>query len=141
MKRAAAAVLAAAALAGCMTSTVSRKAEGSPGDGGAEHVLAVDVENTGWYLLDFIPVLCGDPHGVNRISTVLFRDTLTLQNNLDELMRIVDREPECRIGTVVSHEESENLWVFIVTRHGYHTSATLLKKQAEPEPPGSGGGE
>ena len=131
MKGVASALFAAAALSGCMTTTVSRQAEGMPGEGGGEHVLLVDIENTGWYLLDFIPIVCGDPHGVNKFSTVFFRDTLTLQNNLDELLRIVHREPGTVLGNVVSHEESESMWVFLVTRHGYHTSATLLRKRPE----------
>ena len=66
---------------------------------------------------------------MNETSSVFFRDTLLLQNNLDELMRIAQREGTYTIGSVVSHEERESVWVLILSRHGYHTSATLMRKR------------
>lgn len=117
------------ALAGCMTSEISRTPEGVAGDGSEAHLLTVDIENVGWYLFDFIPLLCGDPQGVNRVSSVFFSDTLTLQNNIDELMRISQREGTYTIGSVMSHEVSESVWIFFVSRHAFHTSATLMKKK------------
>jgi hypothetical protein len=119
--------LLALAFAGCMTSETSRTPSGVPGDGEYSHLLTVDIENTGWYLFDMIPLLCGNPHGVNRCSTVFFHDTLNLQNNLDELTRIVQREGAYTIGSLMSHEVSESVWIFFVSRHAYHTSATLMK--------------
>ena len=116
------------AFAGCMTSEVSRTCEGVAGDGGETHLLMADIENVGWYLFDIIPILCGDPQGVNKVSSVLFENTLTLQNNLDELMRIAQREGTYTIGSVMSHETEESVWVFVLSRHSYHTSATLMKK-------------
>lgn len=117
------------AMAGCMTSEISYTPDGVPGDGDQEHLMTVDIENVGWYLFDFIPILCGDPHHVNEVSSVFFRDTLTLQNNLDELMRIAQREGTYTIGSMMSHEVSESVWVIILSRHAYHTSATLMRKQ------------
>ena len=117
------------AMAGCMTSEISYTPDGVPGDGDQEHLMTVDIENVGWYLFDFIPIFCGNPDGVNKVSSCLFRDTLTLQNNIDELTRIIQREGAYQIGSIISHEESENVWVFLVTRHGYHTNATLMRKQ------------
>lgn len=122
-------ILATVAFAGCMTSEISRTPNGMEGDGGETHLLTVDIENVGWYLFDFIPILCGDPHHVNEVSSVFFRDTLTLQNNLDELMRIAQREGTYTIGSMMSHEVSESVWVIILSRHAYHTSATLMRKQ------------
>ena len=129
MKRIALIAFAALAFSGCMTSEISRATEGVPGDGGEDHLLSVDIENVGWYLFDSIPLLCGNPQGVNEASSVVFRNTLTLQNNLDELMRIVQREGSYTIGSVMSHEVSESVWVFVVSRHGFHTSATLMRKK------------
>ena len=120
--------IAMAAMSGCMTSEISRTPNGVDGDGQETHLLTVDIENVGWYLFDWIPLLCGDPQHVNEVSSVLFEDTLTLQNNLDELMRIVQREGSYTIGSIMSHEVSESVWVILVSRHGYHTSATLMRK-------------
>ena len=119
--------LLALACAGCLTSEVSRTMEGVPGDGAMAHSITVDIENSGWYLLNCIPLFCGDPHGLDRCSTTLFRDTLTLQTNLDALCRVIEREQGYALGTVFSHEESESYLTFIVVRHGYHTCATLMK--------------
>lgn len=129
MKRAFAIASVVLSLTGCMTSEISRTPCGAPGDGDDSHHLTVDIENTGWYLFDFIPLLCGDPNGVNQCSTKVFRNTLTLQNNMNELMRIVQQEGTYTIGSIMSHEESESVWVFFVSRHGYHTSATLMQKR------------
>lgn len=120
--------LALAAMSGCMTSEISRTPNGVEGDGSETHLVTVDIENVGWYLFDIIPILCGDPQHVNEASSVFFRDTLLLQNNIDELMRIAQREGSYTIGSIVSHEERESVWVLIMSRHGYHTSATLMRK-------------
>ena len=128
MKKIAFVLAMCAAFAGCMTSEVSRTPNGVDGDGNETHLLTVDIENVGWYLFNWIPIMCGDPQNVNGVSTVFFSDTLTLQNNLDELMRIAQREGTYKIGSVLSHEETESVWIILLTRHGYHTSATLMRK-------------
>ena len=99
-----AAMVCALALAGCMTSEVSRTPDGVAGDGDRDHLLTVD------------------------ISSCIFKDTLTLQNNIDELTRIVQREGAYEIGSIISHEETESVWLLLLTRHGYHTSATLMRR-------------
>ena len=123
-----AAMVCALVLAGCMTSEVSHTADGVAGDGDRDHLLTVDIENVGWYLFDFIPIFCGNPDGVNKVSSCIFKDTLTLQNNIDELTRIVQREGAYEIGSIISHEETESVWILLLTRHGYHTSATLMRR-------------
>ena len=117
------------AFAGCMTSEISRTTNGVEGDGPESHLLTVEVENVGWYMFDYIPLLCGDPQGVNKVSSVMFKNTLTIQNNLDELMRIAQREGSYTLGSMMSYETSESVWVFFVSRHAYHTSATLMRKR------------
>lgn len=123
-----AAMVCALVLAGCMTSEVSHTPDGVAGDGDMDHLLTVDIENVGWYLFDFIPIFCGNPDGVNKVSSCIFKDTLTLQNNIDELTRIVQREGAYEIGSIISHEETESVWILLLTRHGYHTSATLMRR-------------
>ena len=63
MKSAAIAAL-AALLAGCSTVTVSRNGS-----------TMVNIENSGWYLLNFIPIASGNPASPNSFSTRLFSKT------------------------------------------------------------------
>lgn len=128
MKKLASAIICLLTLTGCMTSEISRTPQGVPGDSDETHQLTVEIENVGWFLFDMIPVLSGDPQGVNKASSVLFENTLTLQNNLDELMRVAQREGTYTIGSMISHEVSESVWVIFLSRHALHTSATLMKK-------------
>lgn len=124
-----AAALAAALLAsGCLTSEVSHAPDGVPGDGGEEHMMTVEIENTGWFLFDCIPIACGNPGGLDKCSTSVFSDTLSLQTNIDALGRILEREGAYSIGTLASHEESEYVLIFLLSRRAVHTSATLMKR-------------
>ena len=60
-------ILACALLGGCATVTVSR-------DGAT----MVNIENSGWYLLNFIPLASGNPARPNSCTTRLFSKTVTL---------------------------------------------------------------
>lgn len=117
-------------LAGCMTTQVSEALSGFPADGGRRQRLTVEVRNTGWYLFDLIPIVCGNPDRPDEVSCRFFTDTLTLQNNMAVLSRVLAREKATVLGSVTSHEEGEGFLTFVVTRQSYHTSATVL--QAPP---------
>ena len=67
-------ILMCALLGGCATVTVSR-------EGGT----MVNIENSGWYLLNFIPIASGNPASPNSFSTRLFSRTVTLENNVKML--------------------------------------------------------
>ena len=64
-------ILVCALLGGCATVTVSRNG-----------ATMVNIENSGWYLLNFIPIASGNPARPNSCTTRLFSKTVTLENNV-----------------------------------------------------------
>lgn len=112
-----------------MTVQMSDVMKDIPADGGARQKLTVEVRNTGWFLFDCIPLVCGNPKAPDKVTTCLFTDTLTIQSNLDVLGKIIEENDGYRLGAVSSHEEGEGFLVFIVTRRSCHTSATLMRQQ------------
>ena len=117
MKSAAIAAL-AALLAGCSTVTVSRN--GSP---------LVNIENSGWYLLNFIPIASGNPASPNSFSTRLFSKTVTLENNVKMLDKVIADEGAVAIRDLNSFTIDEHILLILFKRHAYHTSAQLLMEK------------
>ena len=122
-----AALLALAALAGCSTVTVSH-------DGST----MVNIENSGWYLLNFIPLASGNPSRPNSFTTRLFSKTVTLENNVKMLDRVVKDEGAVAVRDLNSFTTDEHILFILFKRHAYHTSAQLLMQTDLPEPKASG---
>ena len=101
---------------GCVAVRVSDK-------GG--HTL-VDISNSGWYLLNFIPLASGDPDEPNAGTCRLFRQTTTLENNIRMLDRAVEERKASGVKSVTSHWTDENVMIILFKRHCMHTSAELL---------------
>ena len=116
MKRLAA-ILACALLGGCATVTVSR-------DGAT----MVNIENSGWYLLNFIPIASGNPARPNSCSTRLFSKTVTLENNVKMLDKVIRDEGAVAVRDINSFTIDEHVLLILLKRHAYHTSAQLLMK-------------
>lgn len=120
LSAAARAACAAAALAlaasGCATVTYSEA-------GGRT---MVDISNSGWYLLNFIPLASGDPDKPNAGTCRLFRQTTTLENNIRMLDRAVEERKASGVKSVTSHWTDENVMIILFKRHCMHTSAELL---------------
>lgn len=117
--------LLALALSGCATAKFSNV-------GGRT---IADVTNTGWYLLNLIPLASGDPEHPNAFGCKLFSRTVTLENNirmLDYAMRDYISDPaelaDTRYGEVVSYTTDESVLFFLFKRHACHTSAELIRK-------------
>ena len=117
MKSAAIAAL-AALLAGCSIVTVSR--HGST---------MVNIENSGWYLLNFIPIASGNPASPNSFSTRLFSKTVTLENNVKMLDKVIADEGAVAIRDLNSFTIDEHILLILFKRHAYHTSAQLLMEK------------
>ena len=117
MKSAAIAAL-AALLAGCSTVTVSRNGS-----------TMVNIENSGWYLLNFIPIASGNPASPNSFSTRLFCKTVTLENNVKMLDKVIADEGAVAIRDLNSFTIDEHILLILFKRHAYHTSAQLLKEK------------
>ena len=87
----------------------------------------VEIENTGWLLFKFIPLGSGDPAHPNESGCRLFQNTVVLQNNLDMLEAEMKRVKAGRAVNLTSRKTDESIFVILLTRHAYHTSAVLLR--------------
>ena len=111
-------ILACALLGGCATVTVSR-------DGAT----MVNIENSGWYLLNFIPIASGNPARPNSCTTRLFSTTVTLENNVKMLDKAIRDEGAVAVRDINSFTIDEHVLLILLKRHAYHTSAQLLMKE------------
>jgi len=111
-------ILACALLGGCATVTVSR-------DGAT----MVNIENSGWYLLNFIPIASGNPARPNSCTTRLFSKTVTLENNVKMLDKVIREEGAVAVRDINSFTIDEHVLLIFLKRHSYHTSAQLLMKE------------
>lgn len=110
-------ILACALLGGCATVTVSR-----------EGATMVNIENSGWYLLNFIPIASGNPDRPNACTTRLFSKTVTLENNVKMLDKVIRDEDAAAVRDINSFTIDEHVLLILLKRHAYHTSAQLLMK-------------
>ena len=113
-----AAILMCALLGGCATVTVSRNG-----------ATMVNIENSGWYLLNFIPIASGNPARPNSCTTRLFSKTVTLENNVKMLDKVIRDEGAVAIRDINSFTIDEHVLLILLKRHAYHTSAQLLMKE------------
>ena len=111
-------ILACALLGGCATVTVSR-----------EGATMVNIENSGWYLLNFIPIASGNPTRPNSCTTRLFSKTVTLENNVKMLDKVIRDEGAVAVRDINSFTIDEHVLLILLKRHSYHTSAQLLMKE------------
>ena len=111
-------ILVCALLGGCATVTVSRNG-----------ATMVNIENSGWYLLNFIPIASGNPARPNSCTTRLFSKTVTLENNVKMLDKVIRDEGAVAIRDINSFTVDEHVLLILLKRHAYHTSAQLLMKE------------
>ena len=111
-------ILACALLGGCATVTVSR-----------EGATMVNIENSGWYLLNFIPIASGNPARPNSCTTRIFSKTVTLENNVKMLDKVIRDEGAVAVRDINSFTIDEHVLLILLKRHSYHTSAQLLMKE------------
>ena len=89
----------------------------------------VNIENSGWYLLNFIPIASGNPASPNSFSTRLFSKTVTLENNVKMLDKVIADEGAVAIRDLNSFTIDEHILLILFKRHAYHTSAQLLMEK------------
>lgn len=116
--------------AGCTSVHVTRAYNGARVDGGREPAATVEVENSGWFLLTFLPIASGDPKAPNDVACEWFANTVTVDNNIKVLKDVMRKERVAEVANLTTHCTDEKYLVFILARRAYHTSAVLLK----PEP-------
>ena len=101
---------------GCVAVRVSDK-------GG--HTL-VDISNSGWLLLNFIPLASGCPEHPDAHHCKLFQNTVKLENNMKLLDYAVRRAGAVDYGEIVSYTSDESVFFILLKHHVCHTSAELL---------------
>lgn len=119
--------LAAALLAGCTSVKITENFGDVKVEAGAEPLAAVEIENSSWLLLDFIPIASGDPEHPNRNCCRWFRNTATLETNVKLLGAEMKRRGATRCANVTSRWTDEKALVILLARRAYHTSAVILK--------------
>lgn len=131
MRTAFAIILAAALSTGCTTVQYSTVYNGVKVDNGRTPLATVEIENSGWFLLGFIPLASGDPNHPGKCSCRFFQNTVTLENNFKVLERTVDESGADAVANLTSHWTDESAFVILLKRRAYHTSAVLLKPESD----------
>ena len=121
--------------AGCTTVRYSTTFHGIRVEDGEEPLEIVEIENSGWEIFKCIPLASGNPQKPNRLSCRWFRNTVTLQNNLDLLEQEMKTRVATRFTNLISRNSEESFLFILLTRNAYHTSAVLLKDANTPPPP------
>jgi len=112
---------------GCTTVLKSKEFGDVKTDGGSTPVAAVEIENSVWLLLNFIPVASGSPDHPNRNMCTLFRNTVNLPNNMKVLQAELEHEGVTKVANLTSHYSEEDYLFFLLARRSCHTSAVLVK--------------
>ena len=129
MKKIAAVILGAALAAGCTTVQYSTVYNGVNVNNGRTPIATVEIENSGWFLLGFIPIASGNPDKPDRCSCKLFQNTVKLENNCRVLDGKVKEAGADAVANLTSHWTDESAFVILLKRRACHTSAVLLKPE------------
>ena len=128
MKAAATLALFASLLSGgCMSVLKSSEFEGVKVDGGYTPAAVVEIENSVWLFLNFIPLASGNPDRPNENSCRFFRSTVNLENNMKVLNREMEAEGVVSVANLTSRYADEKYLFFILARRACHTSAVLIR--------------
>ncbi len=131
MRKAVMLIIAVALAAGCTTVQYTTVYNGVKVDNGRTPLATVEIENSGWLLLGFIPLASGNPDKPGKCSCKLFQNTVKLENNFKVLERTVRESGADSVANLTSHWTDESAFVILLKRRAYHTSAVLLKPEVE----------
>ena len=120
-------LLAALLSGGCMSVLKSSVFEGVTDDAGSTPAAVVEIENSVWLFLNFIPIASGNPDSPNENSCRLFRNTVNLENNMKVLNREMEIEGVTSVANLTSRYADEKYLFFILARRACHTSAVLIR--------------
>ena len=116
---------------GCMSVLKSSEFEGVKVDGGYTPAAVVEIENSVWLFLNFIPIASGNPDRPNENSCRFFRNTVNLENNMKVLNREMEIEGVTSVANLTSRYADEKYLFFILARRACHTSAVLIKTKED----------
>ena len=115
-------------LSGCATVKTARNFEGLRVDDGAKPVATVAIENYGYYLFGFLPLIAGEPRYPNAPMCTLFSDTVTPQNNMLMLTKTAQKTGGKKVAHLRVYENwtgSFSFWV--VWKKQLYTGALLTE--------------
>ena len=87
----------------------------------------VAIENTGWFLFDFIPLGSGDHESPNRCTCNIFQNSVSVGSNMTILKKAMLAEKAYKAENVVTYWSDERVLFFLLKRYACHTSAELFK--------------
>lgn len=91
----------------------------------------VEIENSVWLLLNFIPVGSGNPDVPNKNTCRWFKNTVSLQNNMKVLRATMDEHGIENVANLTSRYADEKYLFFLLARRACHTSAVLVISDKE----------
>lgn len=107
-------------LAGCASTTFCNQ--------GGHNMLVV--ENSGWYLLSFIPIASGDVERPNEsFAFTFFNQTTTLENNMKMIEREMARRDFDSYKDLTTYTADENVFIVLLKRRTIHSSVELLRSE------------
>ena len=115
---------------GCTTVLKSKEFDDVKTDGGSTPVAAIEIENSVWLLFNCLPVASGSPDHPNLNKCKLFRNTVNLSNNMKVLQAELEQEEVTKVANLTSHYSEESYLFFLLARRACHTSAVLVKSEA-----------
>jgi len=115
-------------LSGCATVKLAQNFEGLRVDEGAKPLVTVAIENYGYYLFSYIPLIAGEPRYPNAPVCSLFRDTVTSQNNMMVLSKVAQKVGGKRVAHVRTYEDWTGSFSFwIVWKKELFTGAVITE--------------
>lgn len=118
--------------AGCASVKMTRAFNGVKVDGGYTPLATVSVENTGWFLFNFIPLASGNPERPNETDWLFFRNTVSLDNNMKMLDATMRQQGATCFEHLTSHLKDDFYYFFILYRCTCQTSAVILRAEDNP---------
>jgi len=115
-------------LTGCATVQTAKNFGGVAVDGASKPIATVAIENYGYYLFGFIPLIAGAPAHPNADTFRLFQDTVTLQNNAAILASVAKAEGGKKIANVNTTEDWTGSFAFwFIWRKTMNTTALITE--------------
>lgn len=119
------------AASGCVTVKEANDFQNVKVDGRQTPAAVVEVENSVWLLLNFIPLGSGDPSMPNKNACRWFRNTVSLETNMKVLHAKMDEMGVHEVANLTSRYADEKYLLFLLAHRTCHTSAVLVKPQNE----------
>ena len=115
-------------LSGCATVKMARNFEGLRVDDGAKPIATVAIENYGYYLFGFLPLIAGEPRHPNAPMCTLFSDSVTTQNNIMMLNKTAQKVNAKRVVNINVYEGWTGSFSFwIIWKKQLSTGAVLTE--------------